>query len=678
MPKRPGCSKHARMFIVPFKPESLLSLVRIGPNGQLLQLGLVIFSKTGNCGSAVNKLGLELKRSILGKHMPYQRLRTTLIVAVWGAFCAGAEAADTCSGGAAWTGDLAPIAAGDWNVARAAHLMERAGFGATPEMSAELAKLDPARIIHDLAAPQGIDNSALAAFDESGIFDAGLDPFPASRPALTDQAKEKGEALGVKIKPSGNRRLQPVVDRFFYWLRASKLETQRLGYWWANRMLNTKRPLEEKMALFWHGHFVSSEEKVRDYRKMLKQLQLFQTKGLGDFRDLLIGVAQDPAMLAYLDAAVNLKGAPNENFAREIMELFTMGVGNYTEPDVREGVRAFTGWNFAGTTFVVNDESHDGGEKTFLGEHGPFDGVQVIDIILKQPVTADYLAGKLYRFFVRDEVPPKLRKELGDVLRANKYQIAPLLETIFRSRDFYSSASCGTHIKSPVELVVSTYKKLGLGVVPGVPDFHETISALGQTLFWPPTVAGWAQGRSWITPGLLIERGNFARDIVFPDIGFIPPDRNPGEDFQILQVSEKLARGLDISSATVPDNKDQMATANMMADRDEDFNTRYGSYRGWQKALEKVKPLPRHTAPIDLTKMLMTSKTPPKTPADVVDYFVARMFVVPPSPGERERLAAFLEKELGTKDIGHAQSYMEEGLRMLLHLILSSPEYQLG
>ena len=191
-------------------------------------------------------------------------------------------------------------------------------------------------------APAGVDNSQLAAFEESGIFDPALDPFPASRPAATDLAKEKGEALGVKVKPAGNRRLQPVVNRFFYWLRASKLETQRLGTWWANRMLTTSRPLEEKMALFWHGHFATSEDKVRDYRKMLKQVQLFQSQGLGDFRELLIGVAKDPAMLAYLDAGVNVKGAPNENFAREIMELFTMGPGNYTEPDIREGARAFT------------------------------------------------------------------------------------------------------------------------------------------------------------------------------------------------------------------------------------------------------------------------------------------------------------------------------------------------
>ncbi len=153
------------------------------------------------------------------------------------------HAAERCAGDPAWAGDLTPIAAGDWNTARAGHLIERAGFGETPEGIARLAARDPAAVVQELVQPQSVDNSALQPFDESGVFDEGLDPFPPSRPAVTDIAKEKGEALGVKVKPSGNRRLQPVVNRFFYWLRASKLETQRVGYWWANRMLTTKRPL---------------------------------------------------------------------------------------------------------------------------------------------------------------------------------------------------------------------------------------------------------------------------------------------------------------------------------------------------------------------------------------------------------------------------------------------------
>src|SRR5206468_6244639 len=379
---------------------------------------------------------------------------------------------------------------------------------------------------------------------------------------------------------------------------------------WANRMLHTRHPREEKMALFWHGHFAVNEAKIRDYRKTLGQLELFQKKGTGNFHDLLVAVAQDPAMLSFLDAGVNVKGAPNENFAREIMELFTMGVGNYSEKDVREAARAFTGWNYVDLQFVVHKEKHDEAPKTFLGNTGNFDGVDVIDIILKQPVTARFIAGKIYRFFVRQEMTPEIQERLGAVLRNNGYQIAPLLETIFLSRDFYSPASVVTQIKSPVQLALSTFKKLGLTEVPGVPDFNVATGVLGQRLFSPPTVAGWPEGRSWMTPGLLLERGNFARDVLFPDVNFIPPDRYNGSE-EIRSVADRIRRGLDLTSATTPSRAGEgaiIAESNMAADRDEDFNTRYGSFRGWQMAIEKVKPIPRHAASIDLSKMVLDAK----------------------------------------------------------------------
>ena len=422
----------------------------------------------------------------------------------------------------AWIGDLEPIGPADWNEARAAHLLERAGFGATPEEAKRLAAMSPKQAIESLVRPpkSAKGSAPMPPFEHSGIHDPGLDPFPASRPATTDLARDRGQALGVQVKPEGNRRMQPVVDKFFYWLRASRLETHRVAYWWAQRMLTTPRPLEEKMALFWHGHFATHEDKVRDYRKMLAQVQLFQREGLGNFRTLMVAVAQDPAMLAFLDAGVNVKGAPNENFAREIMEMFTLGVGRYGETDIREAARAFTGWNFVGTRFVVNREQHDDGEKTVLGRRGRFDGVQVIDLILAQPAAAEYIAGRLYRFLVRDELEPAVQARLGAVLRDNRYEIAPLLRTILLSRDFHSSA--GTRIKSPVELTISTYRKLGLKQVPGVPDFNDVTGALGQRLLYPPTVAGWAYGRSWITPGLLIERGNFVKDVLFPDFMAMP------------------------------------------------------------------------------------------------------------------------------------------------------------
>ncbi|HEV3330510.1 MAG TPA: DUF1800 domain-containing protein [Bryobacteraceae bacterium] len=589
--------------------------------------------------------------------------------------CAVAAMAQT-AGPAKWQNDLSPIGASDWNYDFAAHLLERAGFGGTPEEIAALAKMTPAQAIARLVRFEGTDTSQLPAFDESGIHEPGLEPFPPSRPAVTDEAKKNGEALGIKVKPAGNRRLQPVVNEFFYWLRASVLETNRVGYWWANRMLTSPRPLEEKMALFWHGHFASNEAKVRDYRKLLGELQLFQKQGTGNFRDLTVAVAQSPGMLAFLDAGVNVKGAANENFAREIMELFTMGVGNYTEKDIREAARAFTGWNFVDLKFVVNKDQHDDGEKTFLGKTGRFDGVDVIDIIMKQPVTADYIAGKIYRYFVREDLSPELQKQLGAVLRQNNYEIKPLLEKIFLSRDFYSAASVGTQIKSPVQLAVTTYHKMGLKTIPGVPDFNVATGALGQQLFSPPTVAGWAGGQSWITPGLLLERANFVRDILFPDINFLPPDRFTANG-EVRRVADRVRGGMDISDATKDDTKTGVvAESNMAADRDEDFNTRYGSFRGWQMAIERVKAIPRDTAQVSLARMVRNQDL--KNTTQIVDYMIRRFMRVPPSEGTRQKLIAFLNQELGTTDITVAQSYLEDPLRLLLHLIMSQPEYQLG
>jgi len=579
------------------------------------------------------------------------------------------------AGPAAWQNDLAPIAALDWNHDFAAHLIERAGFGGTPDQIQALAKMTPAQAVARVVRFEGADSSHLPPFDHSGVHDPGLEPFPPSRPAVTDEAKKTGEALGIKVKPAGNRRLQPVVNEFFYWLRASVLESHRVAYWWANRMLTSPRPLEEKMALFWHGHFASNEGKVRDYRKLLQQVELFQRQGTGNFGKLLLAVAQDPAMLVFLDAGVNVKGASNENFAREIMELFTMGVGHYAEKDIREAARAFTGWNCVDVKFVVNKDQHDDSEKTFLGKTGNFDGADIIKIILEQPATADFIAAKIYRFFVREDLSPQLQAKLGSTLRDAHYEITPLLDKIFLSRDFYSPASVGTAIKGPVELAITTYHKLGLTSVPGVPDFNGAPAALGQQLLSPPTVAGWNSGQSWVTPGLLLERANFVRDVLFPTISFIPPDRYGSPD--IRSVADRLRRGMDISDATKPDTKTgDLAESNMAADRDEDFNTRYGSYRGWQMAIERVKAIPRDTAHVNLSQMVVEAQL--KTTGDVVDYLIRRFMRVPPAGDAREKLVAFLNNELGTSDIAAAQTYMEDSLRLALHLIMSQPEYQLA
>ena len=608
-----------------------------------------------------------------------------------------------------WSGDLTPISATEWSRARAAHLLERAGLGGTPREIDRLAAVTPEQAVEWLVKYQAVENDHLLPFDESGIFDPPVEPFPKSRADAVRIARATGEAMGVTPKPSGDRPLQPVVDRFFYWLRADRLEVWRAQQWWAKRMLTTNRPLEEKLALFWHGHFATSDDKLRDYRKSLKQLALFRTAGNGNFRDLLIGVAKDPAMLVYLDAGENIKGSPNENFSREILELFTMGVGNYTEKDIREAARAFTGWTNDSLTFVMKPELHDEEEKTFLGQTGNFDGIDIINIVLEQDVTARFIAAKLYRYFVHTDPSAQLVTRLGKQFKEENYDIASLLSTLFLSRDFYSPQAYGTQIKSPVHLVVSTYRKLGLTDIPGIPDFNTATRNLGQELLHPPNVAGWEGGRSWVTPALLVERGNFARDVLFPDISnFKAPDQQMPE--QNRQVAVKIAQGFEITQATLEGEGNSMegntmgsdsrsmdanamnagsmpasspsltspsmSTFNQMAGADEDYNTRYGSTHGWMEAFRRVKPVPRQAAQLNVTSMVTDADL--ATTSEVVDYFLARLLRTPVSAEDRAALIAFLTRELGTDQIEQTVTYLEEPARLLLHLIMSTPEYQLG
>jgi uncharacterized protein (DUF1800 family) len=586
-----------------------------------------------------------------------------------------------------WVEDLTPMGNGDWNYARARHLLDRAGFGGMPDDIARLARVTPETAVRFLVDYQSIDNGHLKPFEHSGVYDPTLSPFPPTRPAATRLAAETGAAMGVAVKPSGTRKLQPVADRFFYWLRASALETRRVANWWGDRMVATDRPLEEKMALFWHGHFASGEDKVRDYRKMLGQVTLFQRHATGNFRELLIAVAQDPAMLVFLDAGQNVKGAPNENFGREVMELFTMGVGNYTEQDIREGARAFTGWRDDDLTFRIDPTKHDGSDKTFLGRIGPFDGVQILDIILEQKATATFIAGKLYRFLVREDLSPPFQERLGALLRDNDYEIAPFLRTVFLSRDFYSAPSVGTHIKGPVELIVSTYRRLGLKTLPGVPDFNTASGELGQVLLNPPTVAGWAQGRPWITPGTLLARGNFAREVVLPDlIDFVDPNLLP--DPQTRRVNTRILSGMDITAATserAPGGEAEAgqgksmagakAMANLLSDQEE-FNTHYASLKGWEEAVRKIRPILRAPAQFSLTDIVFAEQA--KTTADAVDLLLHRFLAVPIDDEARAATIAFLDEQLGTSDLVRAHSYLEEPLRLVAHLIMSAPEYQLA
>ena len=602
-----------------------------------------------------------------GRWLPVTWLLPAIVTVLAGC---GVEKAGQ-AGPASWEDDLEPITAADWDRDKAAHLLERAGFGGTPEEIHRLAAMNPEEAVAWLVDYASIPD-ALPSFDASPIWEPGMDPFPKSRADAVRIARETGEAMGVRVLPEGeSRALQPVVNKFFFGLRSNAYETQRLALWWGDRMLRSQRPLEEKLTLFWHGHFATGNSKVRDTRMMERQHLMLRANATGNFGDLLLEILRDPAMLVYLDNGENVKDHPNENFGRELLELFTMGVGNYTEHDIREASRAFTGWTNDVLEFKFDEAQHDYGAKTFRGRTGPFDGTDIIDIILAQKPTAEFIAGKLYRYFVREELSDQTREALGETFRDAGYELKPLLTRIFLSRDFYSPRSYATQIKSPVQLVVSTYRKLGLDEMPTIPDFNRLTSRLGQALFNPPNVAGWAGGRTWITPGSLFQRGNLFRTILFPEAdSFRAPDRVlPGI---YASVGRRIDAGMSITAAT----QEGDAESSMLADRDEDFNTRYGGYMGYMMAFERLKLVPRHTLDLDLVAMV--DEAGASSVDVVVDYFIARFLRLELDPNDRGALVDFLREELGGDRIERPDAQTEATLRSLLYLVLSTPEYQLA
>lgn len=278
---------------------------------------------------------------------------------------------------------------------------------------------------------------------------------------------------------------------------------RRLNVDWMLQLQDTAYPLLEKMTLFWHGHFACRSD-IPYFSMQLNNVQ--RANAFGSFKTLLVEVAKTPAMLQYLNNQQNRKGHPNENFARELMELFTLGRGNYTEDDIKESARSFTGWKYdEDGNFLFNTRQHDVGNKTFFGLTGPFDGEAIIDMILKKPATATFICRKLYLFFVNDVADETHVKELADYFYAHDYHIGKVLKKLFTAEWFYAKENVGNKIKSPVEFLT------GLGRAFNVKYEHPEVlirlqSSLGQYLFNPPNVAGWPGGRSWIDSSSLMLR----------------------------------------------------------------------------------------------------------------------------------------------------------------------------
>ncbi len=305
---------------------------------------------------------------------------------------------------------------------------------------------------------------------------------------------------------------------------------------WVYRMINTKRPLEEKIALFWHQLFATGNSKVDNPPELTQQIKMFRNYGLGSFKKLLVELAKNPAMIYWLDNNGNHNGAINENWGRELMELFALGVGNYSEDDIKEASRAFTGWTIAPKiprnplgrfywNFEYKPEDHDDGEKTFLGHTGNFNGEDIINILADQPATPRFLARHLYNFFVADEaqVPawnitpprdPEAIQTLVDAYNDSKGDIRSILRVLFKS-DFFKSARF-EHVKSPAELVVGTVRIAGNynGPRPGLTLLAMECNWQGQELLNPPSVESWHTGSEWIDGGALVRRVNFAAGVL--------------------------------------------------------------------------------------------------------------------------------------------------------------------
>ncbi len=295
-------------------------------------------------------------------------------------------------------------------------------------------------------------------------------------------------------------------------------EGLELRGWWMHEMLVTPSPLTERMTLFWHNHFVSAQPKVPFGRLMFAQNAMLRANALGNFGVMLHAVGKDPAMVLYLDSVQNRKGAPNENFAREVMELFTLGEGRYTESDIKEAARAFTGWSLDRETgaFVFRPRLHDGGVKTVFGKRGEFDGDAVLDLILARPEVATFVTAKLWREFVSPDPDPVEIERVARRFRDSGYEVKVALRELLTSDAFYAKENRGALVKSPVEVVVGTLRQLGLTPENGLP-FAIASASMGQNLMSAPNVKGWPGGDAWINASTLLARKQFRERITRGD-----------------------------------------------------------------------------------------------------------------------------------------------------------------
>jgi uncharacterized protein (DUF1800 family) len=405
-----------------------------------------------------------------------------------------------------------PSTKAPWNLRRVVHLHRRAGFAATWQEIQRDLKDGPKASIDRLLAGTSRSQGVPSEFDSFATI-------------LADSAGDAG----------------------------------RLKAWWAYRMLFGPDALTERLVLMWHNHFATSNLKVNDLAAMRRQNEIFREHARAPFGKLLNAVVRDPAMLLWLDAQVNRKGHPNENLGRELMELFTLGIGHYTETDVKEAARALTGWTVVEEAFAEVPLRHDDGEKAILGRKGKWKGGDLVKMLLEHPATANRLVFRLCELFMGEgAVDAAAVKVLAEGLRQRDLDIGWGVETVLRSRAFFADANLGTRIVGPVEYVIGSARALELFEPPSSTlVLAEWTARLGQDLFYPPNVGGWPGGRTWLTTRALIGRANYAAALIEgtrvgrpgPMDALALARRHAGKDAEGIAFYTRLLRGVDPTEA---------------------------------------------------------------------------------------------------------------------------------
>lgn len=429
-----------------------------------------------------------------------------------------------------------------WDARRVRHLMRRGGFGAKPSEIKELVELGPAKTIDRILGKS--NTQALEAFEQ-----------------------ESSQIVSA-IRSGGS------IDS--------------LAAWWLHRMIHTPSPLVEKITLFWHGHFATGADKVNDIELMVQQNKLLREHALGDFRKMVHEVSKDPAMLLYLDSASNRKTHPNENYARELMELFCLGEGNYTEQDVQQLARCFTGWEIRRKSFRFNPYQHDSGLKTLLDRQGIESGEEAIDAVLAHRSMPTFIAGKLVRFFVCDEPNPtaEFLEPLAEVFRKSDFTIEPLVRTILSSKLMLSDWSVGKKVRSPIDFMVESIRSLQ--VTTNLDRLAKGLDGIGQALFNPPNVKGWDGGRAWINSSTLIGRSNLIVDLLRePATRFGRTDLAAWLKSQQLTDQNQWLKWLEDSLLSVPLNDSDKQRLQIIAEKSD------GGLDPWKRILVALSQNPK-------------------------------------------------------------------------------------